>query len=189
MAGADRAQRRELRVADGAQLAVAAPLEGASSGIRGRLRFMCGALGRVFPSMNIGQVSCALHRTFGGADYTSPLPLQPPCPACIMGPVEVRSSTRRITDADAADHRGADAADHRGVDAADQPCCLESQQVVRLNWKDQFKLRSSLHKTADGVTLMGTEICRTCGALWAYDGRAGPVPTATSIGTRRRRRP
>jgi hypothetical protein len=34
-------------------------------------------------------------------------------------------------------------------------------------------LRSSLQKTADGVTLMGTEICRTCGASWAYDGRAG----------------
>src|SRR5439155_23061743 len=55
----------------------------------------------------------------------------------------------------------------------DQQCCLESQKVVRLNWKEQFRLRSSLQKTADGVTLMGTEICRTCGALWAYDGRAG----------------
>jgi hypothetical protein len=54
----------------------------------------------------------------------------------------------------------------------DQQCCLESQHVVRLNWKDQFRLRSSLHKSADGVTLMGTEVCRTCGALWAYDGRA-----------------
>jgi hypothetical protein len=56
---------------------------------------------------------------------------------------------------------------------SDTHCCLESQQTVRLNWKDQFKLRSSLHKTADGVTLMGTETCRKCGALWAYDGRAG----------------
>jgi hypothetical protein len=51
-------------------------------------------------------------------------------------------------------------------------CCLEAQQNVRLNWKDQFQLRSSLQKTADGVTVMGTEICRTCGAHWAYDGRA-----------------
>jgi hypothetical protein len=55
----------------------------------------------------------------------------------------------------------------------DQQCCLESQQVVRLNRKDQFRLRSSLQTTADGVTLMGTEICRRCGASWAYDGRAG----------------
>ncbi|HWE61237.1 MAG TPA: hypothetical protein VHB98_05960 [Chloroflexota bacterium] len=54
-------------------------------------------------------------------------------------------------------------------------CCLEAQQQVQLNWKDQFQLRSSLQKTADGVTMMGTEICRRCGALWAYDGRA---PTA-----------
>src|SRR5205823_8858050 len=59
------------------------------------------------------------------------------------------------------------------VTMPDQQCCLESQQVVRLNWKDQFRLRSSLHKTADGITLMGTEVCRMCGALWAYDGRAG----------------
>ena len=55
----------------------------------------------------------------------------------------------------------------------EQRCCLESQQEVRLNWKDQFRLRSSLQKTSDGVTLMGTEVCRRCGALWAYDGRAG----------------
>ncbi len=54
-------------------------------------------------------------------------------------------------------------------------CCLEEQQAVRLNWKDQFTLRSSLQKTADGTTLMGTEICRKCGALWAYDGRAPAV--------------
>src|SRR5258708_38939135 len=53
-----------------------------------------------------------------------------------------------------------------------QPCCLEAQQNVQLHWKEQFKLRSSLQKTADGTTLMGTEICRKCGALWAYDGRA-----------------
>lgn len=55
-----------------------------------------------------------------------------------------------------------------------QACCLESQQQVRLNWKEQFKLRSSLQKSADGVTYMGTEICRKCGALWAYDGRTPP---------------
>ena len=50
-------------------------------------------------------------------------------------------------------------------------CCLESQTDVKLNWKEQFELRSSLQKTADGVTLMGTENCRKCGAQWAYDGR------------------
>ena len=50
-------------------------------------------------------------------------------------------------------------------------CCLEAQDPVRLNWKVQFRLRSSLLKTADGVTLMGTEECRRCGALWYYDGR------------------
>jgi hypothetical protein len=58
---------------------------------------------------------------------------------------------------------------------SDQPCCLESQQPVRLNWKEQFRLRSSLQKTPDGVTLMGTEQCRKCGALWAYDGRAAEI--------------
>ena len=56
-----------------------------------------------------------------------------------------------------------------------QTCCLEAQQPVRLNWKEQFRLRSSLQKTSDGVTLMGTEECRNCGALWAYDGRAPEV--------------
>src|ERR1700752_4234431 len=62
-----------------------------------------------------------------------------------------------------------------GVLMSDQPCCLESQQPVRLNWKEQFRLRSSLQKTPDGVTLMGTEECRKCGALWAYDGRAAEI--------------
>ncbi len=52
-----------------------------------------------------------------------------------------------------------------------QTCCLEAQDIVRLNWKDQFRLRSSLLKTGDGVTLVGTEECRKCGALWYYDGR------------------
>jgi len=55
---------------------------------------------------------------------------------------------------------------------AERVCCLEAQETVQFNWKEQFKLRSSLQKDADGVTLMGTEICRQCGALWAYDGRA-----------------
>jgi hypothetical protein len=57
-------------------------------------------------------------------------------------------------------------------------CCLEAQDPVRLNWKEQFRLRASLLKTADGVTLMGTEECRRCGALWYYDGRppAGGAP-------------
>ena len=52
-----------------------------------------------------------------------------------------------------------------------QSCCLEGQDSVRLNWKEQFRLRSSLLKTSDGVTLMGTEVCRKCGASWYYDGR------------------
>lgn len=53
----------------------------------------------------------------------------------------------------------------------DHACCLEAQHEVKLNWKDQFRLRSSLLKTPDGVTLVGTEECRACGALWFYDGR------------------
>lgn len=52
-----------------------------------------------------------------------------------------------------------------------QTCCLEAQENVRLNWKEQFRLRSSLLKTSDGVTLVGTEVCRHCGATWYYDGR------------------
>lgn len=61
-----------------------------------------------------------------------------------------------------------------------QTCCLEAQERVRLNWKEQFRLRSSLLKTSDGVTLVGTEVCRNCGATWYYDGRP-PVgqPLAT----------
>lgn len=54
----------------------------------------------------------------------------------------------------------------------DQLCCLEAQTTVRLNWKSQFRLRSSLLKLPDGLTLVGTEVCRNCGALWFYDGRA-----------------
>ena len=57
----------------------------------------------------------------------------------------------------------------------DGNCCLEAQETVRTNWKEQFRLRSSLYRTADGVTLMGTEECRKCGGLWAYDGRAVTV--------------
>jgi hypothetical protein len=66
-------------------------------------------------------------------------------------------------------------AEEVGAPSAPRICCLEAQEAVRLNWKDQFKLRSSLQKTEDDTTLMGTEICRVCGALWAYDGRAPAV--------------
>lgn len=64
----------------------------------------------------------------------------------------------------------------------DHACCLEAQESVRLNWKEQFRLRSSLVKTADGVTLVGTEECRRCGALWYYDGRvAAPAPAPAPV--------